>query len=155
MFELTRLADYAVVLVIDMGRCYKNLSNASDITRRTGIPLPTTRKILRRLAAHSLVVSTRGKYGGYRLSRSPSHLRLADVLMAMEGPVALTACVDGVHGHCIAEGFCQVRGRWDIVNRAIREALNATTIADMIGASVESSTFAVSAGNSVGVKHAG
>jgi DNA-binding IscR family transcriptional regulator len=53
------------------------------------------------------------------------------IIRALEGPVSLTACVDGAEGDCNVESLCPMRGNWDRVNRAIRDALAGVTLADM------------------------
>ena len=73
----------------------------------------------------------RGPRGGYRLTRPLASVPLSEVIVAIDGPIALTACVDGGTGMCEAEGICPVRGRWDPVNEAIRRALSGITLADL------------------------
>jgi DNA-binding IscR family transcriptional regulator len=92
--------------------------------------------VLKTLAAGGLVVSQRGAHGGYRLMRKLAAIPVADVIAAIDGPIALTACVDGTTGSCESEGLCPMRGRWDPVNEAIQQALSAITLADMQQASI-------------------
>ena len=73
----------------------------------------------------------RGASGGYRLTRALGEMPLTDVITAIDGPIALTACVDNSIGLCDAEATCPVRGRWDPVNDAIRRALSGISIADL------------------------
>jgi Rrf2 family protein len=75
----------------------------------------------------------RGARGGYRLARPLAALTLSDVILAVDGPIALTACVDGASGSCDTEATCPVRGRWDPVNEAVRGALASITLADLAG----------------------
>ena len=53
------------------------------------------------------------------------------MVAAIDGPIALTACVEGSGTGCEAECTCPVRGRWDLVNDAVRQALGRITLADM------------------------
>ena len=78
------------------------------------------------------MASHRGAHGGYSLARSPADISVADLVEALEGPVALTACVDGAEGSCGVEAVCPMRGGWDRVNTAIRAALDSVTLADML-----------------------
>ena len=55
-----------------------------------------------------------------------------DVVEALEGPVALTACVEASDSHCRVESLCPIRGGWEKVNGAIRDALEAVSLADLI-----------------------
>lgn len=131
MFRLNRLTDYAVVVMAQMAQGGEALRTAQDISRDTGVPLPTVAKILNALARGSLINSQRGAAGGYALERAPEAISVAEIIQAIEGPIALTACVDGTKGQCEVESLCPMRGNWDKVNRAIRGALSGVTLADM------------------------
>jgi Rrf2 family protein len=82
------------------------------------------------------VVSTRGARGGYRLGRGLAEISVAEVICAIDGPIALTSCVEGATGVCESQSLCPVAGRWDPVNEAIRAALSKITLADMAAAVV-------------------
>ncbi len=91
---------------------------------------PTVSKLLKQLAKHGLVESIRGAHGGYRLARRPELITVADVVSALEGPIALTQC--SVHGGgCAIEPHCGVRSNWRLINGAIRQALESVTLAQM------------------------
>ena len=131
MFRLNRLTDYAVVVMAQMALRDKATLAAGEIARDTGVPLPTVAKVLNALARDGLIVSHRGAAGGYGLSRPADEIAVADIIQAIEGPIALTACVDGSTNHCDVEDLCPMRGGWDKVNRAIRGALDSVSLADM------------------------
>ncbi|HET6185162.1 MAG TPA: SUF system Fe-S cluster assembly regulator [Acetobacteraceae bacterium] len=135
MLRLSKLTDYAVVVLVRLARG-QGVQTSPGIAAATGIPEPTVAKVLKALAAAGLVLSQRGARGGYRLARSLGAIGVAEVIAAIEGPIALTACVDGAVGNCEAERLCPVRGRWDPVNEAIQQALACITVADMDEASV-------------------
>jgi Rrf2 family protein len=99
------------------------------------VPEPTVAKVLKALAGQGLVMSTRGAHGGYRLGRPLQDIPIAEVIVAIDGPIALTSCVDGALG-CESQSLCPVAGRWDPVNDAIREALTGITLADMAAAAI-------------------
>ena len=131
MFRLNRLTDYAVVVMAQLALRDKATLAAGEIARDTGVPLPTVAKVLNALARDGLIVSHRGAAGGYGLSRPADEIAVADIIQAIEGPIALTACVDGSTNHCDVEDLCPMRGGWDKVNRAIRGALDSVSLADM------------------------
>lgn len=132
MLRLSRLSDYAVVLLSELGGAPPGVvRNAAALAGATGIAEPTVAKVLKLLAVGGLVASQRGAHGGYRLARPLSAMAIADVIDAIEGPIALAACVDGQEGGCEHACSCRVRGRWDPVNSAIRRALAEITLADM------------------------
>ncbi|MBW8269946.1 SUF system Fe-S cluster assembly regulator [Caldovatus aquaticus] len=129
MLRLSKLTDYAVVLLTRLEG--EGVQAAPDLAAATGIAEPTVAKVLKILAGAGLVEGLRGARGGYRLSRPLAELPLSEVIAAVDGPIALTACVDSAVGLCEAENTCPVRGRWDPVNRAIRQALSGITVADL------------------------
>lgn len=131
MFRLNRLTDYGVVVLAQMAQRQAGVHTAPQLSEATGVPLPTVAKILNCLARENLVNSQRGAAGGYVLERSAADISVAEIVQALEGPIALTACVDGSQISCDAESFCPMRGNWERVNRAIRSALSDVTLADM------------------------
>ncbi len=105
--------------------------SATTLSAQTGIPLPTAQKLVSRLSAAGLLESSRGTGGGVRLARPAAAITLADVVEAVEGPIAMTACADhGAHS-CTLEQDCRVRPHMNSANIAIREALAGVTIASM------------------------
>ncbi len=132
MFKLNKMTDYAVVMMAEMGRADGSVRNAVQIANSTGVPLPTVAKLLKALAQAELMESQRGAGGGYCLGRRPERISVAEIIVAVEGPIALTACVHGSPDHCGVETICAMRGNWDKVNRAVRAALESVTLADMM-----------------------
>jgi FeS assembly SUF system regulator len=130
MLRLSKLTDYAVVVMIHLDRG-EVVQTSPGIARATGIPEPTVAKVLKALAGSGLVGSQRGARGGYRLSRPIDGVSVAEVVEAIEGPIALTACVEGASGLCESKGLCPMHGRWDPVNDAIQQALSGIMLADM------------------------
>ncbi len=135
MLRLSRLTDYAVVVLVRLSAA-EAVQTSCGLAQGTGIPEPTVAKVLKALAATGLVVSQRGAHGGYRLARPLATIAVSEVIAVIDGPIALTACVEGSGTSCESQGFCPMVGRWDPVNSAIREALAAITLADMQEAAV-------------------
>lgn len=132
MLKLSRLTDYAVVVLVRLASTAPlGVATAPGIAASTGIPEPTVAKVLKGLAQAGLVVSQRGAHGGYRLNRPLAAIPVADVIVAIDGPIALTACVEGAVSTCESLSLCPMAGRWGVVNDAISEALGAITLADM------------------------
>jgi FeS assembly SUF system regulator len=143
MLRLSKLTDYAVVVLIRLAESEQScrpvkedMQTSPGIAAATGVPEPTVAKVLKALAGADLVASQRGSRGGYRLARPLGAITVADVIAAIDGPIALTACVDGGAGNCDVEGLCAVKGRWDLVNAAMRDALTGITLVDLRAASV-------------------
>lgn len=131
MFRLNRLTDYGVVVLMQMAQAPERLVSATQLSEESGVPLPTVAKLLNQLARGGVIESTRGAAGGYRLSAPAEAITIASVIQALEGPIALTACVEGAHDSCESELICPMRGNWEKVNGAIRTALSGVTLADM------------------------
>ncbi len=131
MFKVNKLTDYATVVLIEIARS-DVVRSSQHLSVRTGIPLPTVAKLMKSLAKGGLVTSTRGAGGGYALGRNPVEITVADVIQAVEGPIALTACADTSDEHCGIESVCPVQGKWNKVNTAVRAALGEVTLMDMV-----------------------
>jgi len=132
LLKITRQTDYAVVLLTRFAQESRGrIHNARDLSGETGVPLPTCSKILKLLARQELLVSQRGVKGGYRLARDPSTITIAQVVAAMEGPVAITECVEAAPGDCDKESWCPVRSNWQVINAAVQAALDGVTLERM------------------------
>jgi FeS assembly SUF system regulator len=135
VLRLSKLTDYAVVVMARLGQDGAlpdgQVQTAPGLALSTGLAEPTVAKVLKILGQAGLVEGVRGARGGYRLTRPLAAVPLSDVIVAVDGPIALTACVDGGFGLCEAEAVCAVRGRWDPVNQAIRRALSDITLAEL------------------------
>lgn len=130
--RLSSLADYAVVMMSAAARkCGATRLNATLLAEETGLPLPTVQKLVSRLSTAGLIESSRGTGGGFRLSRPPATISLADIIEAIEGPIALTACVDAGSHDCVVEGNCRVKPHWNAVNGAVRGALARVSLATL------------------------
>ena len=132
MLKLSRMIDYGVVVLSQMAHHRHNLTTAPELAEATGLPAPMVSKVLKSLARSDLVVSHRGVHGGYSLSCGPDEISVAAIVEALEGPVALTACVEASDAHCQVESLCPIRGGWEKVNDAIRGALEAVSLSDLI-----------------------
>ncbi len=122
--RLTSMADYAVLTMSAAARhCGHARVNAAQLALETGLPAPTVQKLVSKLAAAGLLRSVRGAGGGLKLARPAAAITLADIVEAVEGPIALTAC--SAHGRhdCALEGTCRVMPHWGAVNAAMRGAL--------------------------------
>ena len=131
--RLSAQADYAVVMLSAAARHCGGVArlNATLLAEETGLPLPTVQKLVSRLSAAGLIESARGTGGGFRLSRPPAAISLADIVEAIEGPIALTSCVDAGKHDCAIEGNCRVKPHANAVNGAVRGALAAISLAQL------------------------
>lgn len=127
--RLTHLADYAVVIMTAAARREAGARlSASELAQETGVPLPTTQKLMGRLAAEGLLTSVRGAAGGFALARPAEAITLADIVEAVEGPIALTMCSDANNHDCALDKVCHVKPHMGVVGNAIRGALGAVSL---------------------------
>ena len=130
--RLTSLADYAVVVMAAAARHPAGARlSAGLLAEETGVPVPTAQKLMGRLAAAGLLRSARGTGGGFALAREAAGISLADIVEAVEGPIAMTTCVDERRSDCALEGNCQVKPHLHAVTFAVRGALAAVSLADL------------------------
>lgn len=122
--RLSSMADYAVVTMCAAARhCGGARVSASELARETGLPAPTVQKLVSLLSRAGLLRSVRGAGGGLQLARPAAAITLADIVEAVEGPIALTACVEHGRHDCGLEGACCVQPHWSVVNETMRGAL--------------------------------
>lgn len=130
--RLTSLADYAVVMMAAAARHQGGTRlSATLLAEETGVPLPTAQKLMGKLASAGLLSSARGTGGGFLLARTADGISLADIIEAVEGPIAMTTCVDPARHDCALEGNCQVRPHFGAVNGAVRGALAGVSLASL------------------------
>jgi FeS assembly SUF system regulator len=130
MLKLSKLTDYATMLMTAIAADPARVHNGHELAARTHVPAPTVSKLLKALARGGLLESTRGVHGGYRMLRAPEAVSVADVIRALEGPIAVTQCSDHAGG-CSIESSCATRANWRLINGAIRQALEAISLAQM------------------------
>ena len=126
--RLSHLADYAVVLMTAAARRPAGARlSATELACETGVPLPTAQKLMGQLAGCGLLRSMRGAGGGFSLARPAQKISLADVVEAVEGPIAMSACSDGKFD-CALDAHCRVKPHMGIVGHAVRGALDAVSL---------------------------
>jgi FeS assembly SUF system regulator len=129
--RLSHLADYAVVLMTAAARrpAGERLS-ATELSIETGVPLPTAQKLMGQLAIAGLLDSVRGAAGGFSLARPATEISLADIVEAVEGPIAMTVCSEG-RTDCALDAHCRVKPHMGVVGDAVRGALGAVTLVEL------------------------
>jgi len=132
MLRISKLTDYATVILAALAEQPDEVRTAVAIAEQTHIAAPTVSKLLKQLQRSGLVASTRGLHGGYQLARPASQISAAAILDALEGPLALTDCSAG-HGNCGIESTCRVSKVWQRLNLAVRRALYEVSLAQLAG----------------------
>jgi FeS assembly SUF system regulator len=131
VIRLSKLADYGIVIMTTLARHPGRQHNAPEVAAQSLIPQPMVSKILKALARAGLLVSHRGAKGGYGLARPAAAISVAEVICALDGPIALTACVEDGPGGCEIEALCPARANWQRINDAIQGALQGISIGEM------------------------
>ena len=132
MLRVTKLTDYATVVLAALADAPERVLSASDLAERARLELPTVSKVLKPLAHAGLVASFRGSNGGYRLARAAADISLIQIVEAMEGRLGVTEC-SGEHSQCELEAHCGVRGQWRDINSVVADALRGVSLAQMLG----------------------
>lgn len=131
MLKLSKLADYATVLMTYLGRHPSQFVSVNAITSGARLPQATVRKLLKLLVKAQLLESQRGTQGGYRLVRQPRDITLLDIIAAIEGEFAITACTQ-TKNHCDRESYCSMSQNWQVISRVLIQALSAVTLQDLL-----------------------
>ena len=131
MLRVTRLTDYATVVLTVLAARPDAVLSAPELAERSGLEPPTVAKVLKPLAAAGLVAGFRGANGGYRLARPADAISLVDIVEAMEGPLAMTEC-SVANGQCGIEHSCNVRANWRRINDVVAEALGKVSLAQLL-----------------------
>jgi FeS assembly SUF system regulator len=132
MLRISKLTDYATVVMSFMAHRPLDTYSAAKISERLDIGQPTVSKILKLLAHGNLLSAQRGVNGGYTLARAPEKISLAEIIDSIEGtPLGLTEC-SSLPGMCTQESGCAIRGNWQRISLVIRRALEGVTLAEMV-----------------------
>ena len=130
MIRITKQTDYGIVLLTHLAANADRQYAAPELSVETRLPLPMVSKVLKLLARDGLLASHRGVKGGYSLARAAEEISMAEVIAALEGPIAITECVS-VESGCSHEALCPVSGNWRRINDAVRTALEGISLAEM------------------------
>lgn len=131
MIRINRETDYGIVILSQMALDPERRYSATTLAEGRGLPVPVVSKVLKLLLRGGLLVSYRGAKGGYGLARPPERISLADVVAALEGPIALTHCADLGPSGCQYHSGCVVSSNWNRINQVVHKALAGISLKDM------------------------
>ncbi len=129
MLRISKLTDYAILVMVELARDGE-MSSAHLVAERVHVEVPTASKVLKLLAGAGLLESYRGANGGYRVTRQAADISVAEVIAAIEGPIAMTEC-SIEEGLCSQEDNCELRGNWQRISVAVSRALQEVSLAEM------------------------
>lgn len=132
MLRITKQTDYGTLLLTHIARGGREqMFSARGLAEETHVPLPMVSKILKKLVRAELLASHRGVKGGYSMARSPREVSVADIILALEGPIAITECSDNDNSECTMECGCPVSNHWQRINHAVIGALEGISLEEM------------------------
>ncbi len=132
MIRFSKLTDYGLVVMTIMARDTRvAVHTARDLAAASRLPLPTVTKVLKQLLHSGLLISHRGIKGGYGLAKEPTDISVAEIVTAIEGPIALTECSTDVTGICDLERSCPIKANQRIISQVMRGALEKVTLSDL------------------------
>jgi FeS assembly SUF system regulator len=130
MLRISKMTDYAIMVMVELSTSRGEVLSAHALADRSGLELPTVSKVLKLLVKMGLVDSYRGAAGGYTLERDAQDISVAEIIAAIEGPIAMTEC-SAEEGLCAQEAVCSLRGNWQRISIAVAEAMECVSLAEM------------------------
>jgi FeS assembly SUF system regulator len=131
MIRMSKLTDYAILVLAHLAETRDPLHSASEVAEHTGVTPATASKLLKLLGRAGLVESVRGAQGGYALARAPADITAAEVINALEGPLAITEC-SSAESHCELEPGCRMSEAWRRINLGIHRVLDEITLEQLV-----------------------
>ena len=132
MIKLNKITDYAVVILGLLSSRSPNKFSTSKISSDTGLSIPTVAKVCKLLNNADLIKAGRGAHGGYYCETSPSEINVAVIVEAIDGPIAITACIEESEDLCDTQSICLLSGNWNKANNAILDALKSVSLSDLL-----------------------
>jgi len=132
MIRITKMTDYGIVLLSRFALSSDSTPvSVKDLAQSSSLPEPTVSKLLKALSKNGLLISVRGVKGGYQLARRPEAISVAQIIAAIDGPIAITDCAGESGPRCDLERSCPVRSNWQKINVSILDSLQSVSLADM------------------------
>jgi len=129
--QVTRASDYAIRVMIHLASVPAGeRQSLAGLARATGAPESFLAKILQSLSRAELIVSRRGKAGGFELLALGRQSSMREVIEAIEGPVLLNLCLHSSE-NCDQKQHCLPHRAWEKAQQAMLAVLDTTMIADM------------------------
>ena len=135
MLRISKLTDYAILLMVELTREQEMLS-AHALAERIHVEAPTAGKVLKQLASAGLVESFRGANGGYRLARNADEIMVGQIHRLVDGPLAPAPCASVTQYRacdwCQDEATCELKTVWTRVRDAISGVMDTTSLGDLV-----------------------
>lgn len=135
MLRLSTKGQYGVRAMYEIARGFPdNVVNIKNISERQDVSVAYLEQILHKLKNAGLIKSVKGPGGGYKLSRKPDDITIGAIVKELEGPVAITSCLDPSEG-CVRVDSCVTHLLWKALGRQIETFLNTITLANLVDGS--------------------
>jgi Rrf2 family protein len=129
---MTKKVEYGLIALAYIGDNGGRPVSAREVAEKNAIPLSLTANVLKLLAKGRVVATRRGASGGYTLDRDLGHIRLQDVMAAVEGPVRLTPCCENGRGDCELAGTCVIQPAIARLNALLVSNIAGLTLRDFL-----------------------
>lgn len=130
MLKISKLADYAISIMHVLMLTTSESFSAAKLAKQTQIPEPTVSKILKLLTEASLLTSAQGPKGGYKLAKPAEMITLAELITAIDGKPAMTACCKTTYD-CARDSICSHQNHWRKINEKVFSVLAGISLRDM------------------------
>lgn len=132
MLRLSTKGQYGVRAMYEIARAYPEPVTIKEISERQDLSIPYLEQILNKLKHRGLLISIKGPGGGYILSRKPEDINIIEILSELEGPLALTSCLNPEEG-CVRVEGCVTHLLWKKLGEQIEGFLRTITLRDLLG----------------------
>ncbi len=131
--KITYKGDYALKTILDLALHYDSgLVTIHELAKQADIPIKFLEQVLLDLKRGGFVDSRRGKVGGYLLAKSPSKIKVGDIIRFIDGPIEPIACVEKKYSGCSDIYKCVFRKIWQEVTEATSRIVNNITVEDLV-----------------------
>lgn len=133
MLRLSTKGEYGVRAMFELARDYKSGPlSIREISKRQGVSVAYLEQLLNRLRRARLIRSRKGPGGGYMLNKRPDEISVGKILKALEGPIAITKCLDPSAKGCSRIEGCVSRLLWKSLGEKIEHFLETINLKDLL-----------------------
>ncbi|MFA6383063.1 MAG: Rrf2 family transcriptional regulator [Parcubacteria group bacterium] len=122
-------AEYGLKAIVNLAGVFPMQKNLKSIAKEEGISLKYLEQMIANLRRHGLVTSSKGKSGGYTLSKNPKNIRVSEIIEVLEGSIAPMKCFDKI---CALKKKCPSSIVWDKVGIQIKKTLYDIKLSELI-----------------------
>lgn len=130
--RITRACDYTIRTLVFMAKSPINITfMRTDLAKECNVPDSFLGKILQSLAKSDILISERGKKGGFKLAKEPNNISIYDIVVAVDGPIVVNNCLDE-NFECSLAMDCNTTFIWHDIQNKLVEELKKYSVQDII-----------------------